>query len=206
MNILIIGCGMVGSELAAELDKLSHDVSVIDKDEGSFESLPGDFSGFTTTGIAIDLDVLRRAGIESCDALCAVTGSDNVNIMVAELASDIFGVKKVFARIREISKGEIFEALGIHTVCPTKLVVNAAKEALEESSTETSTLNFDDHFVSFSTHELPDHLIGGAPEDIIYESGEILFAVIRDGEMIFFERQSRMEFKEGDRLIFAKKQ
>lgn len=206
MNILIIGCGMVGAELAAELDKDGHDVSVVDKDESHFESLPSDFSGFTTIGVPIDMEVLRRAGIDSCDALCAVTDSDNVNIMVAELASKIFGVEKVFARIREISKGEIFETLSIHTVCPTRLVVNAAKEALEEAPADTSAISLDGQLVSFSTHELPEHLIGGAPEDIIYEPGEVLFAVVRDGDMIFFARQNNIEFKEGDRLIFAKKQ
>ncbi len=206
MNILVIGCGMVGSELAAELDRDGHDVSVIDRDGGSFDLLPADFSGFTTTGISIDLDVLRRAGIASCDALCAVTGSDNVNIMVAELATKVFGVKKVFARIREISKGEIFEALGINTVCPTKLVVNAAREALEEEVSNTSAMSFDEHLVSFSTHDLPEHLVDGVAEDIIYERGETLFAVIRDRELMFYEKQPNLRFKEGDRLIFAKKQ
>lgn len=51
MNILIIGCGRVGSELAELLDKRGHDISVIDRDPENFDRLPGDFSGFTTTGV-----------------------------------------------------------------------------------------------------------------------------------------------------------
>jgi len=62
MNILIIGCGRVGSELAELLDKRGHDVSVIDRRPENFDRLPGDFSGFTTTGVPIDQNVLRKAG------------------------------------------------------------------------------------------------------------------------------------------------
>lgn len=204
MNIVIIGCGMVGSELAAELDRSGHDISVIDREESSFEALPADFSGFTTIGVPIDTEVLRRAGIESCDAFCAVTGDDNMNIMAAEVASKIFGVKRVFARIRDISKGEIFESLGIHTVCPTTLVVNAARQALEEEPTAVSKIRLEDHTVKFVATDVPDELIGGAPEDIIYEPGEILFAVVRKGRLIFFTRRNNIIFEENDRLIFVK--
>lgn len=204
MNILIIGCGMVGSRLAAELDHCGYDVSVVDNDETSFDKLPSDFSGFTTTGVAIDTEVLRKAGIDSCDAFCAVTGNDNMNIMSAEIASRSFGIQRVFARIREVSKGEIFESLGIHTVCTTSLVVNAAREALETEPSELSKLRLEDHSVSFVTMDLPEQLIGGAPEDIIYEPGEVLFAVIRDGKMNFFCRMNNIVFREGDKLVFVK--
>ena len=61
MNILIIGCGIMGSELAAALDKKGYDICVIDKRSESFEALPPNFGGFTATGVAIDQDVLKRA-------------------------------------------------------------------------------------------------------------------------------------------------
>ena len=205
MNIIIIGCGMVGSELAAELDMHGHDVSIIDEDGVGFEMLPESFSGFTTTGVPIDQDVLKRAGIGSADALCAVTDNDNMNIMVTELASKIFGVPKVFARIRDVSKGEIYEAMGIHIVCPTRLVVNAACAAIEEDTQSTTGISFENHSVSFTTMDVPESLIGEMPEDITYETGEILFAVLRGSEMIFCQADEKLEFTEGDKLIFAKK-
>ncbi|MBE6901031.1 MAG: TrkA family potassium uptake protein [Ruminococcaceae bacterium] len=205
MNILIIGCGMVGSELAATLDMRGHDVSIIDRDESSFDLLPDNFSGFTTTGIPIEQEILKRAGIESCDALCAVTDNDNMNIMVSELANKVFGVKKVFARIRDISKAEIFESLGIRTVCTTNLIVSAACAALEEDTHKTSSLTFENHSVSFTTMDVPEEFIGNTPEDIQYEPGEVLFAVMRGSEMLMHDLNIRIEFNEGDKLIFAKK-
>lgn len=204
MNILIIGCGMVGSELAATLDLHGHDVSIIDRDESSFEALPEGFSGFTTTGVPIDQEVLKRAGIESCDAFCAVTDSDNVNIMAAELANKVFGIEKVFARIRDISKAKIFESLGIRTVCATNLIVNAACAALEEDTQKTSQLSFENHSVSFTTMDVPDEYIGNTSDDIVYEQGESLFAVMRGSEMLMYNGE-RIDFADGDKLIFAKK-
>lgn len=204
MNILIIGCGRVGSELASTLDRRGHDISIIDNNENSFDMLPEDFSGFTTLGVPIDRDVLKRAGIESCDALCAVTGSDNMNIMAAEVASEIFGVKKVFARIRDISKGRICEQMGIHIVCPTNLVVSAACAAIEEEEQTTAALGFGGHSVDFVTMDVPKQLIGKSPHDIEYEPSEVLFAVIRGSEMIL-QNINGIVFTEGDRLIFAKK-
>ena len=204
MNILIIGCGMVGSELAAVLDKAGHDISVLDISEQSFELLPDDFSGFTTVGVPLDTEILRRAGIESCEALCAVTGDDNMNIAVAEIADKLFGIKRVFARIRDIRKGEIYESLGIRTVCPTTLVVNAARKALEETHTETSSIRLQGHSVKFITLEVPEEYVGSAPEDIIYDPGEVLFAIERQGKMSFFSRTDRIEFEAGDKLIFVK--
>ncbi|MGN0687299.1 MAG: potassium channel family protein [Oscillospiraceae bacterium] len=205
MNILIIGCGMVGCELAATLDMRGCDVSVVDRDASSFDKLPESFSGFTTTGIPIDREVLKRAGIESCDAFCAVTGSDNVNIMAAEIANKVFGVSKVFARIRDISKADIYESLGIHTVCTTSLIVNAACAALEEDSRKTSQLSFENHSVCFTTMDVPEEYIGNTAADIIYEPGEVLFAVMRKSEMIMYNSETNIEFIEGDKLIFAKK-
>ncbi|MBQ8170548.1 MAG: NAD-binding protein [Oscillospiraceae bacterium] len=205
MNVLIIGCGMVGAELAHTLDKHGHDVSIVDKDESSFDLLSEDFSGFTTLGVPIDQEILRRAGISTCDALCAVTDNDNMNVMAAQVASKVFGVPKVFARIRDVSKCRICESMGISTVCPTSLVVEAACTTLEDNIIDTDVLNIDNHRVTFNTINVPDSFIGLSPEKIEYEEGETFFAVIRNGGMKFNEKKGQLIFKAGDKLIFAKK-
>ncbi len=96
MNILIVGCGKVGSMLASELSRLGHDVAVLDREESHFSSLDSEFSGYTISGVPIDQDVLKRAGIEGCDALLAMTEDDNVNIMVCQIAREIFRYWPVF--------------------------------------------------------------------------------------------------------------
>lgn len=205
MNILIIGCGMVGSALAAILDERGHDVSVIDKNEAEFDSLPAKFGGFTTTGVPIDQDVLKRAGIQTCDALFAVTAQDDMNIMVSQLARATFKVPKIFARITDIQKGEVYEQLGVNVICPTKLTVSAACAALEDGDGTGVEVNFENHTVHFSTVDLPGELIAAMPEDIEYERDETLFGVLRAGAGLILNRGQPINFAEGDRLIFAKK-
>ncbi len=136
MNILVIGCGRIGSSLAEELDKRGHDVSVIDQNPEKLEMLSADFSGFTTIGIPIDLDVLKRAGVTTCDVLYAVTDKDDINIMVSQIAHKTFKIGKIFARVADIRKGEVFEKLGINVLCPTRLTVNAACEAISENASD----------------------------------------------------------------------
>ncbi len=207
MNILVIGCGMVGSALAEMLDEKGHDVSVVDKNGARFDSLSPKFGGFTTTGVPIDQDVLKRAGIGTCDALFAVTDEDDMNIMVSQLARQIFKVKMIFARITDIEKGAVFEEMGINIICPTKLTVSAACAALEESNGAGagSEMNFENYTVHFSVMDLPEQLIAAMPADIEYESEETLLGVIRAGSGLIMNRGQPITFTEGDKLIFARK-
>ncbi len=123
---------------------MGHDVSVVDKSPEKLETLSPEFSGFTTVGVPIDQEVLKRAGITTCDALYAVTDEDDINIMVSQLARQAFSVKKIYARVADIKKGEVYEKMGINVLCPTKLTVIAACSALEQSITvaeQSSELN-----------------------------------------------------------------
>lgn len=204
MNVLVIGCGMVGSTLADALDAKGHDVSVIDKNSEKFDALSSSFGGFTTTGVPIDTDVLKRAGISTCDALFAVTAEDDMNIMVSQLARAEFRVPKIFARITDVNKGEVFEDLGVNVICPTKLTVTAACAALDEPDAGVE-VNFENHTVHFSTIDVPEEFIGKTPEDIQYENEEVLFGVIRQNGGLLMYRGQELAFAEGDKLVFAKK-
>ena len=205
MNVLVIGCGKVGSALAETLDELGHDVSVIDKNGANFDTLSSKFGGFTTTGVPIDQDALKRAGIQTCDALLAVTAQDDMNIMASQLARQMFNVPKIFARIIDIEKGKVFEELGINILCPTKLTVSAACAALEDDDGLIDEVNFENHTVHFSSIDVPEEFIGAMPDDIEYEDEEMLFGVLREGSGLILYRGQPLNFIEGDKLIFAKK-
>lgn len=203
MNILIIGCGKVGSELAGLLDKRGHDVSVTDRDEERFESLPGDFGGFTTPGVSIDQEVLKKAGIETCDAVCAVTDDDDMNIMSAQLAAELYHVPRVFARISDPAKAEVFKGFGIHTVCPTTLTAEAAMAAIEDIS-EESSVSIHHNMVRFVTMDMPEEFVGMIPGDIELEENESLFAIIRSNGMFLLYTGQVITLTAADKLVFAR--
>lgn len=115
MNIIIVGCGRVGVELALALHQ-THHVSVIDRSLSSFDRLGLHFTGKTVQGHAMDRNTLERAGIEAANALAAVTSSDNVNAIVSRIARDMYHVNRVVARIYNPRRAPIYEKLDLQTV------------------------------------------------------------------------------------------
>ncbi len=126
MKVLIVGCGRVGSRLAAQLSEQGHDVTVIDRDQSKLNLAaqrgvldPATFKGDAVVGDGTDAEVLRRAGIEDADAFIAVTEGDNRNIMAAQIAQHVFKVPRVVCRIYDPVREEAYRKLGLSTFCPT---------------------------------------------------------------------------------------
>lgn len=202
MNILVIGCGKVGSRLASTLSREGHDVSIVDKDENSFELLDPDYNGFTTAGIPIDQDVLRRAGIENCDAVAAISRDDNVNIMVSQLAQEIFHVPKVLARIYDPKREDVFSHFGISTVCPTNLTVASVRSALIEPI-KTQTIRIASHTISYATATVPHNLVGKYTDELEFNENQALHAIIHEDLSISLYTGQKIALKERDKLIVA---
>ena len=179
MNILIIGCGKVGSRLASVLSDEGHDVSIVDKNEKNLNLLSDDYSGMTTVGVPIDQDVLKKAGIESCDAVAAVSQDDNVNIMCSQLARELIHVPSVLARIYDPSREDVFSHFGLHTVCPTNLTVAAVRSALTENQT-VRTINFGAHTIAFNLISVPAELVGKRVKKASERMEREIFGIIRE--------------------------
>ncbi|HET9140012.1 TrkA family potassium uptake protein [Actinophytocola sp.] len=116
MHVVIMGCGRVGSSVAAALERLGHSVAVVDKDQHAFRRLGSDFHGQQVVGNGFDRNVLIEAGIERAAAFAAVSSGDNSNIISARVARETFSVEHVVARIYDPKRAEVYERLGIPTV------------------------------------------------------------------------------------------
>lgn len=119
LYIVIIGCGRLGSILANQLSRVGHSVVVIDTDEATFDDLSPDFSGFRVVGDATQIAVLKEAKLKNADVLFAATHEDNVNLMVAQVARKVFNVQHVLARVFDPRREQVYDQLGIETICPT---------------------------------------------------------------------------------------
>jgi trk system potassium uptake protein TrkA len=138
MRITIIGCGRVGAGLARQLALDGHEVTAVDSDAAAFERLRPGFTGRTVAGTALDRGVLVQAGIEQADALAAVTGSDELNAVVARLAVDRFGVPRVVARMYDPRQADLYRRLGILTISPVAWGIGRLSELL--ALTDVGTL------------------------------------------------------------------
>jgi trk system potassium uptake protein len=121
MNVIILGCGRVGSTLARTMYKDGHNVTVIDMLSESFRRLGSKFKGQRVVGNGVDEDVLKRAGIENCDVFVAVTQGDNRNIMAAQIAHTVHKVPKVLTRINDPVRAQAYREQGIVTLCGTTI-------------------------------------------------------------------------------------
>lgn len=140
MYIIIVGCGRLGSTLARELSSEGHDISIIDSDNENLDRLGSGFNGQRIRGVEFDNDVLLDAGIDEADVFLAVTSDDNTNIMAAQIAKDIFEVKRVVARVCEPSKEFIYKRLGIETVKPIQLADEVIRNSIMEEGSKILTV------------------------------------------------------------------
>ena len=131
MNIVIMGCGRLGAELAKLLDAEGHKVTIMDTDANSFDILPSDFGGTAFLGDAIDEEMLKKAGIAQAEAFIAVTRDDDKNAMTAQIAKQIFNVPKVICRMYDPLRAEFFESLDLEAISPILLFVQLVKEKLK---------------------------------------------------------------------------
>jgi trk system potassium uptake protein TrkA len=116
VHVVIMGCGRVGSALAGQLERLGHEVAVIDRNSQAFRRLSPDFHGTQVIGEGYHRDVLVEAGVERAEAFAAVSSGDNSNIISARVARETFGIERVVARIYDAKRAAVYERLGIPTV------------------------------------------------------------------------------------------
>jgi len=119
VNVVIVGCGRVGSRTARMLDQAGHTVTVVDLDERAFDRMGPSFSGRTVRGNAIEQDTLRQADVAHADVFVAATSGDNRNIMTSQIAKRLFEVPQVIARIKDPIRAQIYSELDLDVDCRT---------------------------------------------------------------------------------------
>ena len=176
MNIVVVGCGRVGSQLAMMLSVEGHNVVVIDREESAFRRLGGTFNGVTIVGLGFDEEVLEEAGIREADAFAATTDLDNTNLMAAEVARTIFGVRHVVARLYNPVRERTYQLLDLDYVCGTTLVAESLVEKIKSGHGH--------HLNSIDDIEVIEFKGGAAVEGKRVEESEIerrfrIFSVVR---------------------------
>lgn len=113
MNIIIIGGGRIGKDLARLLSSEGNDVVIIEKEEKVAEQLAGELDVLVIKGDGTNLETLREANCATAQAFCAVTGDDNTNLIAAQVAKNAFSVQRIITRINDPRNEELFAVLGL---------------------------------------------------------------------------------------------
>jgi trk system potassium uptake protein TrkA len=131
--VIIIGCGTLGSAIANQLSAQGHSIVMIDQNENSFNDLGSEYSGFKIHGDANEFFILSQAKVEKADLVLAVTNDDNLNIMLSQICQEIYNIREVIARVNKPKSAELFDKLGIRTICPTLLAASSLMEMITKS-------------------------------------------------------------------------
>src|SRR6266567_949552 len=134
MYALIAGGGKVGENLTRSLLRLGHEITLVEQRGDRFERLEDELEHVVIQGDATELFVLERAGIaRPPDVVVAVTGDDEDNIVICQIAREKYGVEKVIARVNDPRNQAHFDLLGISpTVCATSSIMALVEHEVPE--------------------------------------------------------------------------
>jgi trk system potassium uptake protein len=130
MNAIVIGSGRVGSTIALRLAREGWDVTVVDEKEEVLGRLGENWRGGFVVGHGMDTEVLRRAGIETADAVVVCTSGDNTNIVIGQVAQKRFDIGCVVVRLLDPARAEFYAQRGMRTVCPTSTAIDVLTDAV----------------------------------------------------------------------------
>ncbi len=134
MFVLVVGGGKVGSNVARTLRGLRHEVVLIEQERGRYSRLEEEFEHAAILGDGTELHVLEQAGMgRPPDVVVAVTGDDEDNLVICQLAKEAYGVESVVARVNDPRNEQHFDLLGISpTVSATSMVLALIQHEVPE--------------------------------------------------------------------------
>ena len=134
MYVLIAGGGKAGANVMRSLLRTGHEATLIEQERDRFEMLEQEFEHQAMLGDATEIFVLEKAGIRRPpDLVLALTGDDEDNMVICQLAKEKYGVAKVIARVNDPRNQAHFDLLGISpTVCATSSIMGLVEHEVPE--------------------------------------------------------------------------
>ena len=200
MHVVVIGCGRVGSELAAALELAGHSVAIVDKNARAFRRLTPDFKGTQVVGFGFDRDDLAKANIDGAGAFASVTNGDNSNILCARIARETYGIERVVARIYDPRRALIYQRLGIPTVATVAWTTDQVLRRLLPAETLHDWVDATGK-VGLVERPIPSKAIGKKLAKLNWPGRFWLTAVTRFGKAEVVT--SDLVGQEGDVLVFV---
>ena len=184
MYVVIVGAGKVGWNLARELINKRHEVTVIESDAHRYSVVEQELEHSATYGDGSELWVLERAGIERADLLVAVTGDDEDNILISQVAREKYGVARVVARCNNPRNLQHFELLGVRPVISaTDLILRLIEHEVPQYGL-VHLLDLQEEGLEIIELQLTDDspVTGERVSDLTMPEGSLLISVLRDGK------------------------
>lgn len=201
MRVIIVGGGKVGNYIVKELSKSNYSICIIEKNSATCQKLAEEVDVEIIHGDGTDLSVLKDADIENADIVAAITGKDEVNFIICQIAKKEFNIKKTIARISNPKNSKIFKMLSVdRVICSTEIIADIIEWELE--SKNINFLNsFDDKgtILTEATIGLSNPWIGKSLTDLELTADSRVIAVIKEQNVVYPEAVNTLDY--GDKLL-----
>lgn len=183
MKILVIGAGKVGWNLTRELIEKGHTVQLVEEDRERYLVVEQELEHRILYGDASELWVLERAGIAGADMVIAVTGDDEDNLLICQVAREKYSVGRVIARVNNPRNRQHFEMLGITPyISATDLILRLIEHEVPRYGL-VHLLDLPEERLEIIELALTDAspVVGMRVADLQMPKGSLLISVLRDG-------------------------
>ena len=203
MNIIIVGGGKTGAYLASLLGDRGDSVKVIESRKSVAEKIGDKLpAGTVLRGVGSSPDVLEQAGVLRADIVIAVTGSDEVNLVVSMLAKMEYGVGRVVARVNNPANAWMFDAsMGVDVdINQAELITRSVEEGLDMEDVFTiMRLGRDGHAIVQGEVRPHSGVIGKCVRQLELPDGLVLVAIEHEGDLVI--PNGGTELAVGDRVV-----
>ena len=183
MYVVVVGAGKVGWNLARELIDKGNELTVIENDRGRFATVEEELEHSVQYGDGSELWVLERAGIERADLVIAVTGDDEDNMLISQVAREKYGVGRIVARCNNPRNLQHFELLGIKpAVSATDLILRLIEHEVPKYGL-VHLLDLPQERLEIIELEVApgSPAAGSAVKDLGLPDGSLVISILRDG-------------------------
>ncbi|PTL56181.1 potassium channel family protein [Paraconexibacter algicola] len=184
MYVIIAGAGKVGWNLARELIGKGHEVTLLDNRRDRYLTIEQELEHAVQYGDATELWVLERAGIQRAELVIAVTGDDEDNMLICQVAKEKYLCDRVIARVNNPRNRQWFELLGVSPVVSATDLILRLIEHEVPSYGLVHLLDLRDEKLEIIEIEVEvgSPADGQAVSDISIPEGALIISVLRGGD------------------------
>ena len=206
MFVLVVGGGKVGYYLAKELIESGHEVALMEKDKERARQIANEIGSIVIAHDGCEGKYLAEAGCNRADVVAAVTGDDEDNLVICQMAKHHFDVPRTIARVNNPKNEALFRHLGVdELISPTRMILGSIEQDIPVHELLHLAALGEGELELIEAHlQTGSPAIGRAPKDLSIPDGCSLFAVIRDGVATPLRPDTVM--LEGDKVIAIGKQ
>jgi len=201
MYIIIVGAGKIGYFLAKRLSANKHTVSIVEKDKQICEEIAREIEALVINGDGCDPHILEEAGITRADVVAAVTGDDEDNLIICQLAKELFKIHRTVGRVNNPENEHTFSELSVDVPIDSTKIISKIIEEEVSFSDFVNLMSFKRGKLAIVRLDLPDDspVISKRVQDIQLPPDSVLVSIVR-GEEVIVPRGDTV-LKPGDDII-----